>query len=298
MRYIENINFNNTQTTVPDTLIDGPWTYNSYQFYNSTSIASNATNIVNVSNYLPNDGYDYELLIYSAASTGGTNGNTVRLKIGNDASPDNDLYSCGIKVQGANVAQTVWCQSHMVLTTSRNIKIWNTGSATCTTWISILGYKRIGYNKHSEDRCNWLHLGNEDYLISHKDKPQRWFNSTYYEVGKNTSIAVNAYLDYDISSFLPADGYNYELMVNHWVWSPSGANAYTELQIRDGSNDTLWIPFGAKASNNGDSQCCSHAAILPLLNNNRILRIRNVQGSTSTSWGVAIIGYRRLNKIS
>lgn len=293
------LNSDGREYQINSNIIDGGWVIKSYTIYSNTAIAKGAEQTASLNEYLPNDGYCYEVLFYAAAQTGATNGNTIRFKVGNDLSPTNDVYVVGGSTTGANVVALFWGQHVVQVGPSRILKVWNSGNANGNIWLQPRAYKRIGTNNwdNINQLDNFIGTDNNIFAIHHENQPGNWVTAgwTIYN-GNDITMNKGNTLSFDISSYIPVDGYNYEALLSSWWNNNSGvANQNSEVYVRIGNYYNM--VNGARTYNDKGTKCSHHQSIIPILDNARKFDIYMSQGTTCSSKGFTFTGYRRLNKV-
>jgi hypothetical protein len=131
------------------------WTYAWYAT-NSTALGNVAVtsgikiNLVDIG-YLPNDGYDYEILISMYGWTLTTSGNAFYLWVYGASSKDDTkmrVSLCGVNTRtSSSVGSGPSCRFPL-LNGNRDLFIYNSSTATATnSWgIALSGYRRLGIN--------------------------------------------------------------------------------------------------------------------------------------------------------
>ena len=129
---------------------DGQWTSSSLQIANSVTWATNTAEATySLANYLPNDNYNYEVLITGMAITGTTSGNYVTIGLNSDLIDDGGIISvCEARTRTTSSIEN---RGSVIIPigTGRYIKQYSTSSSnangTYSLW--VLGYRRIGTNE-------------------------------------------------------------------------------------------------------------------------------------------------------
>lgn len=75
------------ETYTTKSMVDGRWIGTDYGIVSNTGLPANTSATFDLSNYLPNDGYNYEVLFSLQAQTGATSGYEVNLSLGTDIAP-------------------------------------------------------------------------------------------------------------------------------------------------------------------------------------------------------------------
>lgn len=139
------IDDNNGARDVGGNLLGGQWVGSSLDIVTGLSLATNTTKEYDLSSYLPDDDYSYEVMFAVTGRTGTTSGNTMILRVGNTSSSTNPVIAyqstraSNYMVNGGN--------GRTVIGSSRKIYITNTGNATATNInFYARAYRRVGTN--------------------------------------------------------------------------------------------------------------------------------------------------------
>ena len=139
---LENLKANKTD-------VDGQWVYKIVQLFSNREFAGLEAFTVDISDYLPNDGYDYEVFLTCLGITGKAVGDSIHVmcSTGSSAGSNFTAFFGQIRNQVANQSQIV--QSSHTLPVSANdkaITISQGNNIKCTINCSIQGYRRLGKN--------------------------------------------------------------------------------------------------------------------------------------------------------
>lgn len=125
-------------------MVDGRWVGTSYGIVSNTGFAANKSATYDLSNYLPNDGYNYEVLFSLQAQTGATSGYEVNLSLGTDIAPG-FIITKGVTRASARIS----CVGTATVPVGRarqvTIKQWSTYPCDIISFDAV-GYRRIGTN--------------------------------------------------------------------------------------------------------------------------------------------------------
>lgn len=128
-----------TGLSIASSRFDGQWVLSQH---NLEAVTSKSSTVIPLSSYLPNDNYDYEVMIYAAAHYNSTAG---AIGVGTVAKPlDNDNFSFRgyLRSNATEWADTVILP---VLHTNRNIYSQRQ-MAVASMGVAMRGYRRIGTN--------------------------------------------------------------------------------------------------------------------------------------------------------
>ena len=140
----------NAYCTFPDSIcVDGQWVFKSTEL--ASGVTWNASSHSNakdysLSNYLPNDGRKYEVLIRATGTTTTTSGKFIRVGISSDIITTS-AYTCACRTR---TSSTQNCAGTIILPVGSGRKITVAGTTDTSSdgvySIRALGYRRIGLN--------------------------------------------------------------------------------------------------------------------------------------------------------
>ena len=137
---IGNIKFNNIQADFGGKLLPGKWTRNSKTILDVYVIpASGGTVQVDLSNYIPNDGCDYECIIDGTATNNTVNWLQLDVKVGN-----NWMYVAAAVPEDNGSKCNYFNFQLPILANNKSITLRSNGGCPCTTNLRFEGYRRIG----------------------------------------------------------------------------------------------------------------------------------------------------------
>lgn len=127
-----------------NSLCDGQWVHSTTTIASDVTYPTTIDTVYSLADYLPNDGYAYEVIISGLVATGTTSGNYVLLSIASDIIT-NGMFVCSARTRTSSLVD-----SHgtviIPVGTDRNI-IVVAGSAFVGTYsIYLRGYRRVGTN--------------------------------------------------------------------------------------------------------------------------------------------------------
>ena len=131
---------NITSTSSPN--FDGQWVESNFVIaYQATSPAVNNTEY-DLSSYLPNDNYDYEVLVNGQAFSGTTSGSFCTLEVNNGTST---IYVCEAQTRTTNDNKTMG-SAIIPIGTSRKIYVVAASGNAGKYNLAAAAYRRIGTN--------------------------------------------------------------------------------------------------------------------------------------------------------
>jgi len=122
---------------------DGQWVESNLNIYQGNRLATDTN--YSLSNYLPNDNYNYEVLFYGAATTGSTSGNQCRLYLKTDILSQDEIYVCNAVTRTSH-SNNARGTAILPIGAGRIVTIYGTSSDNGTIFLGAAGYRRIGTN--------------------------------------------------------------------------------------------------------------------------------------------------------
>ena len=286
--YISNVQMRKNTIKIGGDNFDGQWVRKGLDICTNLSLANGASASYDISSYIPNDGNTYELMIKGWGNTGSTAGNSIRYKV----ITNTDYYISGAR---ATTGATALCGggcTAMIDGTTRSISVINTGNATANIGrCRLIGYRKLGKNKDSNQYLSKLAIGNEAINIGGDNFDGQWIYKGYcpYEW---TSLASGTTKAVDISSYIPNDGYAYELMV--YAWINTGTTSGNAAEVYVGTDLTDYMMLCRANTRAASSVSTSGVNKIVISGKSRTLNILNGAGATSGSGRVWLSAYRRL----
>lgn len=148
-QYISKVNVKGTATTIGGDNFDGPWVYKSTTLVSSTSITNGTYTTVDLSSYLPNDTYNYEILFAASCQTGTAANNQAILRLGESTRVGSCTMIGRRKTQHA--VYTLLAGNILYPTKKRSVLLWNDGTAVANSVnLYARGYRRLGRNMEDD----------------------------------------------------------------------------------------------------------------------------------------------------
>lgn len=271
---------------------DGQWVVQNYTVNSSFTLSPGAYQTFSLASYLPNDGYDYEVVLENTAYTGTTSGDwaEVRAYTGTGLS---GAYARLPRIRtraSANQRGTVTFIIP-IFNADKNITIdtYSGSVNTCTLGLWARYYRRIGKNDTHSDYISAIDVGGSHYDINGKFLNGDWVAST--TTLYNASLAGSGSASISLSSYLPNDGYGYEVLFNITArtGTTSGDTVLPRLGVLAGTSNAV---ICGHVTRTASEVICAGNVIIPVMG--RTVNLYNA--STATSPGVTVYarGYRRI----
>jgi len=272
---------------------DGQWIDKSYTISSSYTLAPDAKTTFSLSSYLPNDSYDYEVQFENLVTTGSTNGDYLESYL-HSGSTTSSFYNrtCRERTRDASTQIGTMVVILPILNSDRNVTSRSYSGSVNTSTLGLYAkkYRRIGKNGTSANYISSINYSNNSYSIYGNFIDGDWvYKSTTLFSG---TLEQSVLTTISLSSYLPNDGYFYEVLCN--VTANTGATAGNTVAIRLGTSTTL----------NNNPQVCRRVTrtastmmsggniIIPVEARN--LYVGNVGNATSGTVTVYGRGYRRI----
>lgn len=293
--YISNINTKGQTLEIGGKNFDGQWVMKTYTMCSGVTLAKSAQNAYDISSYLPNDGYDYEVYLMITGKCPATAGQSASVYLYSGNSTSDYDYTAGAVglVISRHAVQQEFAQSAFipVKANRKKLVIYNGHSYDASSIaVYFKGYRRIGKNDTKSNYISNIGIGNKNIPIGGNNFDGGWVKKAQ-TICSGTAIGASGNLSYDISSYIPNDGNTYELMVTGW--GSTGATSGNSARFKITTNTDYYIA-GAKATN-GASMAYGASCIALIDGTTRAVKIENT-GSASTSCTCHLRGYRKLGK--
>lgn len=140
-KYISNINSH----PIGGKTLDSQWINSTYDIASGLSIAKDVIKEYDLSSYLPDDNYSYDVMFFVNCRTGTTSGNTAIIRVGNTNYTGNPIIVN--QITRASSYMQNGGNGKVVIGADRKIYIGNSGNATSTNInFSVRAYRRVGTN--------------------------------------------------------------------------------------------------------------------------------------------------------
>ena len=128
---------------VNPSMIDGVWTASSLTLASGATIPTTQQVIYSLADYLPNDGFDYEVMVYGVTNSASVSGSKIVLNVGSDIMPRVPIcQSRGIQNQSAFDSGA--CTIPVGVKRQLNVGYGSTFAGEYN--LSVTGYRRLGKN--------------------------------------------------------------------------------------------------------------------------------------------------------
>lgn len=271
---------------------DGQWVLNSATISSSFTLSPGGSTTLSLSSYVPNDGYDYEVMFETVATTGSSSGDYVeaRYYAGTGLS--------GIMARGARIqtraSSTQRCSVFIVLpilASDRNITVetYSESVNTATLGVYTRGYRRIGKNGTGSNYISNIGINNSKYDIDGKFLNGYWIpkDTTLFSgtLEQSSSSTIS------LSDALPDDEFAYEILCS--VTAVTGTSSGNYVAPRLGANtDSGNAVICNQYTRTSSSMMCAGNTIIPVKERN--IYLWNSGNSTSGTITVYLRGYRRM----
>lgn len=271
---------------------DGQWVMQNYTVNSSFTLSPGAYKTFSLASYLPNDGYDYEVVLENTAYTGTTSGDYAEVR-GYTGTGLSGAYARLPRIRtraSANQRGTVTFIMP-IFNSDKNITIdtYSGSVNTCTLGLWARYYRRIGKNGTHSNYISAIDAGGSHYDIQGKFLNGNWVAST--ATLYNASLAGSGSSSISLSSYLPNDGYGYEVLFNITArtGTTSGNTVLPRLGVLAGSSNAV---ICGHVTRTASEMICAGNVIIPVIA--RTVNLYNA--STTVSPGVTVYarGYRRI----
>lgn len=274
---------------------DGQWKEKGLNLATSITIAPNGSFNYSLTSYLGDNAHDYEIEFGLYVETGTTSGNCGEfyLYAGNATSGVWNTRACRLRTRASAIQIAAGTFILPILKSAQSITIWAHNSLTvgnCKFSLSAVRYRRIGLNDTHSDYISGIDVGGSQYDIQGKFLNGDWVSKNVQLF--NGTIAAGASQNCSLSSYLPDDGYSYEVIFT--LRADTGTTSGNSVTGRVGysstanSNKAVCRQNTRTASN---MTCCGNV-MLPVSARN--IYVSNTGSATSGTMVLTARGYRRI----
>ena len=146
-----------------------------------------------------------------------------------------------------------------------------------------------------------INANNTNYTIGGNGFYGQWvYFQTRVTLVSTDNVSAEGIISCDLSSYLPNDGYDYEVLVSGNAWTPSSSYSSVGLTVASGNinthNEGLFLRLARTDTRTSSSHGVYGSGIIPIYSNNRTISVCNHDASgKSGSYSVYLHGYRRIN---
>ena len=275
---------------------DGQFTVKTLIGINNGSLAKNATKTISLASYLPNDGYDYELVFMTVANTGATSGNITRIYAYSGAGTSGFGTRVGLARTRSAYTEHFTNTSYLpIKSTDRNLTIKNAGNATSTgIYVYLKGYRRLGKNSTSSNYVSNISTQDKTIPIGGDNFDGQWVSKNV-DILSGATISKGGSTKFSIGSYLPNDGHDYEVIVTGWGSTVATAGAHIRIKVRNGTpgktNVTDFYMFGG-ITRTASTRAFGGTTTITVKSSDKNIVIENSGNNTATV-SIRVRGYRK-----
>ena len=126
-------------------VLDGAFVESPLQIANGVTYPTGTSTNYDLSTYLPNDSYNYYVLLSGSATTGTTSGNPCNLNLQSDLTSNTYIPTCGTRTR-ANANTYAIGTIDIPIGTGRRLTVVAQSNLVGQYGITLIGYRRIGTN--------------------------------------------------------------------------------------------------------------------------------------------------------
>lgn len=134
----------NNSNALNITQADGQWVSNWVQLASGVTYPTSNDITYSLASYLPNDGYNYDVLFGAQVNTGSTSGNVCAVSLSTDIQTDSVTIT-GCRTRTSSTV-TSYGSVRLPVGTNRNVIVVANSSRTGTFALHFIGYRRLGTN--------------------------------------------------------------------------------------------------------------------------------------------------------
>ena len=310
--YLSNIAVNDNGSVVERPIggeqFDGGWESYQVALAAAGTLAAGASATYDISSHIPNDGYDYECLFDAHGETNGTTGANLQLRVeqGTSASGTSRLVLYRINPSGGAVRDGKQFTIPILASREKKVTVYNSASqATGNFRVFLRARRRMGNNYSLTNPIEKVTIpesgapvGENELLVTGNGINDSEWVSSYITLLNGVTMAPRDSRTIDVSSYLPADGGDYECLVRVYGETGNVAGNWTELTVSNGSTLSEMgriTTYIARATTRTASVVrLGGNAIIPVAENREIV-LSNYSGAVgNTKVSFQLLGYKRL----
>ena len=301
--YIEKIQHQGqTSQNIDSPSFHGNWVHNPLCLGWPIRMDSGVRYTYSLEDYLPNDGHNYEIMVYFYVNTNTAQHSTQYCWVTSGGKDGNYWINTrvgGVVTRVANYTDSdcSWT-SIPILSNNRYVSFWQDGSHTSgENWVAVLGYRKLGNNNLSDITkvSNIKSSDNKTLYFNGFDGKWKYVGIELCNAYRIEPARKTVYVA-DLSGILPNDDYDYECLVDI-THSTSGSGWSATQMTCFGGVDNFWTLQSVCDKGNGTSCNCTSIKV-PILKHRRELRITSDPNTTTSACviDVRLEGYRRLGR--
>lgn len=290
--------------TIGGSPFDGQWVKSVKTLLSNASLAASGSQTIDLSTYLPDTTHRWEVIFEVRGNTGTTSGNTIRLLLGSTTSGNAYYRDWACRTRTSSSEYTGGSASIVINAGEAKVVIQNTeSSAASGVYVIASHYRCLGWNEHStapQNQIENIKIPNGTTIPFGGDNfDGQWYsyNNTELAILSSASLNSSTSTSVDISSYIPNDGYAYELLIRGYcrTSTTSGNNVFIRVgayNATDANNPLLMRGLTRTASYRNIAGNC----LLPISATQRKIYIYNAGNATATTMTIQITGIKRVGK--
>lgn len=272
-----------------DNTNDGEWVAIQTALLRNVTVAPGASHTLDLSNILPNDGYDYECLFRTWGETGAKSGNWTEFQIGNG-----NISSYIVRAQTRTASSVRFGgNAIMPITTNRQVILSNysgTSGTASSVYFQILGYKRLikPATGNYISNINGNPFGGDNFS-------GRWTN-TRISIISNASYSDTATTTrtYTVDNYLPDNVNQYEILFGLTSATPATSNRHTNISLKCDYTGQLLGAYNSTRENRRARDAQLGILVGKQVNNTLTITITNAANSYADGISLLLYGYRKV----
>lgn len=247
VEYIEKIQYPNGEThELYSDCCRGKWVPKYLNLASSVQYKQGTQTVYSLADYLPDDGYDYEVIASLI-------GNTASGAVGNcfyawyRSGTSNWLSARVLSVRTStttpeNAAGTIIIP---IKASDRNIAVWSETGSSATTgncWAWIGGYRRLGKNDwNNTDGYHKIQFSEgRELSLGGRNLPGKWIVKRADLWSNYNMPATSDPIKIDLSGMIPNDGFDYECILDGTAHSSQTDQRYASVRFNF-ANTGIWM---------------------------------------------------------
>lgn len=215
-----------------------------------STISANTSRDYDISSYLPDDGYDYEVLIGTSVHTPNTSGSTANctiLTMPSVGTSDGNAFWWygGEATTRANIFNLAYGSVYCYVPNSyKHVIVRNSASYTGTYYVKLIGYRRVNTN----NKENVRYISNINDIAIGGNYFDGIPTSSNFATLYDGSFGSSGTTTIDLSSIFPDDNYYYMLYGRVYVQTGSTSGNITAINMASSISTTPMVVCSARTT--------------------------------------------------
>lgn len=295
--YIERVEIDGEEAiNIAGDSFDGQWVHKHLSYATGSIFGANTTTVFSLKDYLPNDKYDYEVMLNVSTFSADTNNIASYTWVGS-GSAMNYIRGRATTVVNRGTYSEGGCNLVIlpILKTDQNFCFFvESGCGNTTLWGAIHGYRRLGTSDwaNNVDTSHSISFDNSNIAFGGPILSGHWVNKRITLLSERVIEASSARTEIvDLSSYVPNDGYTYMCLFDGTIMNVATQNTDAKLKATVFPDTFIEVGITTCRHTATVNNYCNFIAFIN--SSNRVLQLRNT-GSNNAKFNLRLVSCRRI----